>query len=55
MLSRLQLESIGFAELGHNVQISERASFYGVNKICIGSNVRIDDFVSLLLVLVVST
>mgnify|MGYP001003021853 CR=1 FL=1 len=44
MLSRLQLESIGFAELGHNVQISERASFYGVNKICIGSNVRIDDF-----------
>jgi dTDP-4-amino-4,6-dideoxy-D-glucose acyltransferase len=44
MLSRLQLESMGFASVGENVQISERASFYGVGKIFIGSNVRIDDF-----------
>ncbi|HEY6529182.1 MAG TPA: acyltransferase [Cellvibrionaceae bacterium] len=44
MLSRLQLQSIGFAAIGENVQISDRASFYGIGKISIGSNVRIDDF-----------
>lgn len=44
MLSRSELECIGFASLGENVQISDRASFYGVSRIAIGSDVRIDDF-----------
>jgi acetyltransferase-like isoleucine patch superfamily enzyme len=44
MLPRDTLENIGFAELGHNVQISDRASIYGAGRICLGSNVRIDDF-----------
>lgn len=44
MLSREQLESIGFASLGENVLISDKVSFYGASKISIGNNVRIDDF-----------
>lgn len=44
MLSREQLESIGFASLGENVLISDKASIYGASKISIASNVRIDDF-----------
>jgi len=35
---------MGFASIGENVQISDRASFYGTNRIALGSNVRIDDF-----------
>src|SRR5690554_1361378 len=44
MLSRAEVEAIGFLELGENVQISEKASFYGASRIKIGNNVRIDDF-----------
>jgi len=44
MLSRESLESIGFASVGANVQISERASFYGASRIILGDNVRIDDY-----------
>lgn len=44
MLSREQIQSMGFASVGQNVQISDRASFYGVGKIHIGDHVRIDDF-----------
>lgn len=44
VLTRQQIEAIGFACVGKNVFISDKASFYGVNRICIGSNVRIDDF-----------
>lgn len=44
MLSDDQLMAMGFAAVGSNVQISEKASFYGVNKIYLGSNIRIDDF-----------
>lgn len=44
MLSRAEVEAIGFSELGENVQISEKASFYGASRIKIGNNVRIDDF-----------
>lgn len=44
MLSRQAVEQMGFASVGENVQISDRASFYGVSRISIGSNVRIDDF-----------
>jgi len=43
-LSRIEIEKIGFASIGKNVHISRNASFYGVDKIHIGNNVRIDDF-----------
>lgn len=44
MLGREAIEALGFASVGENVQISDRASFYGANRISLGSNVRIDDF-----------
>ena len=44
MLSREAIECMGFASVGDNVQISDRASFYGSARIAFGSNVRIDDF-----------
>lgn len=43
-LTQEQLASMGFASFGTNVLISDKASFYGANRIHIGSNVRIDDF-----------
>ena len=36
--------AIGFADVGENVQIDEAARFYGVDRISLGSNVRIDAF-----------
>ena len=39
-----ELSRIGFKSLGKNVQISRFARFYSAEKICIGNNVRIDDF-----------
>ncbi|HCS65797.1 MAG TPA: galactoside O-acetyltransferase [Cellvibrio sp.] len=44
MLSREAIETLGFSSVGENVQISDRASFYGADRIALGSNVRIDDF-----------
>jgi galactoside O-acetyltransferase len=44
MLPRAAIERMGFSSVGDNVQISDRASFYGVARIALGSNVRIDDF-----------
>lgn len=44
MLSREAIEMIGFAAVGENVLISDRASFYGANRLALGDNVRIDDF-----------
>lgn len=44
MLFRDQIKSLGFSSVGENVQISDRATFYGVEHIKLGSNVRIDDF-----------
>lgn len=44
MLSREAIQTLGFASVGENVQISDRASFYGVTRIILGNNVRIDDF-----------
>jgi galactoside O-acetyltransferase len=44
MLSREAIERMGFASVGDNVQISEHSSFYGVDRIALGNNVRIDDF-----------
>lgn len=43
-LSREVLEAMGFARLGQNVKISERASIYEPEKMEIGDNCRIDDF-----------
>lgn len=43
-LTEQQLSTMGFAELGSNVLISDKASLYGASRIKIGSNVRIDDF-----------
>lgn len=44
MLNRKDIESLGFLSIGENLQISDRASFYGTERISLGSNVRIDDF-----------
>jgi len=44
MLTPQQIQAMGFAAVGTNVQISDRASFYGLSRISIGSNVRIDDY-----------
>jgi galactoside O-acetyltransferase len=44
MLSREAIECMGFESVGDNVQISDRASFYGTARITLGSNIRIDDF-----------
>jgi galactoside O-acetyltransferase len=44
MLSRSIIESIGFASIGDNVMISDRASFYNCANISLGNNCRIDDF-----------
>jgi galactoside O-acetyltransferase len=43
-MSRDVLEEMGFAHLGENVLISDKASIYNCGKISIGNNVRIDDF-----------
>lgn len=44
MLDRDVIECMGFAAIGQDVQISDRASFYGIAGITLGSHVRIDDF-----------
>lgn len=44
MLTRADIESIGFASIGEDVRISEMARFYGAERIRIGNHVRIDDF-----------
>ena len=38
------VEKMGFESIGKNVQISDRASFYGIGRIRIGDHTRIDDF-----------
>lgn len=43
-LTEQQLYDMGFAALGKNVLISDKASIYGASNIHIGNNVRIDDF-----------
>lgn len=43
-LSQESLETMGFARLGRNVKISEKASIYEPEKMEIGDNSRIDDF-----------
>ncbi len=43
-LSQAQLDSMGFASLGRQVCISDKASIYGCARISLGDQVRIDDF-----------
>jgi acetyltransferase-like isoleucine patch superfamily enzyme len=42
--SKDELLEIGFRSVGTNVKISKKSSFYHVERIDIGSHVRIDDF-----------
>ena len=43
-LTRDEIEKIGFKSVGEDVQISDKACFYGASKMSIGNHVRIDDF-----------
>jgi len=43
-LTKEKLHKIGFASLGENVFISDKASFYNPSNISLGSYIRIDDF-----------
>jgi len=43
-LSDEQVAAMGFAHVGRNVRISDRAAIYECEKISIGDNSRIDDF-----------
>ena len=43
-LCRDAIDRMGFASVGANVSISDRATFYNSAGISIGANVRIDDF-----------
>lgn len=42
--SQEELDCMGFSSIGKNVFISRKASFYDIENIAIGNNVRIDDF-----------
>lgn len=42
--SRSELEKIGFAAIGDDVQISKKASIYNAGKMTFGNHIRIDDF-----------
>lgn len=44
LYSKAELLDLGFAAVGDDVRISKKASFYGIERISIGSHVRIDDF-----------
>lgn len=43
-LSREEMTVMGFAEVGEDVRLSDKASYYNCGKIRIGNHVRIDDF-----------
>jgi dTDP-4-amino-4,6-dideoxy-D-glucose acyltransferase len=44
ILDRDAINRMGFASVGTNVRLSDRASYYNCPNISIGDNVRIDDF-----------
>lgn len=44
ILSHEQIEQMGFAKVGINSRLSDKASYYNCANIKIGDNVRIDDF-----------
>jgi dTDP-4-amino-4,6-dideoxy-D-glucose acyltransferase len=43
-LSNEQISNLGFSQVGSNVLLSDKSSYYNCPKIKIGNNVRIDDF-----------
>jgi galactoside O-acetyltransferase len=43
-LTNEQITQMSFASIGENVLLSDKASYYNCKNICIGNNVRIDDF-----------
>jgi galactoside O-acetyltransferase len=43
-LDTATIQDMGFHSVGHDVRISDRASFYNCANISLGDNVRIDDF-----------
>lgn len=49
-LTESDLKEFGFKSIGTNVRISSDARIYGAHNIAIGSNVRIDDFATLVAV-----
>ncbi|MED7667586.1 acyltransferase [Pseudomonas moraviensis subsp. stanleyae] len=44
MLTREEIEKMGFLHVGENPRLSDKASYYNCGNISIGDNVRIDDF-----------
>lgn len=44
-LAREVLEGLGFARLGEDVRVDESARFQGIDRVSLGSHVRIDAFV----------
>ncbi|WP_127347768.1 acyltransferase [Pseudidiomarina mangrovi] len=43
-LTSIKLKKMGFASIGQNVLISDKASIHNAGKVFIGNDVRIDDF-----------
>jgi dTDP-4-amino-4,6-dideoxy-D-glucose acyltransferase len=43
-LTKEKIREMGFASIGNNVMLSEKASYYNCKNIRIGDNVRVDDF-----------
>jgi galactoside O-acetyltransferase len=44
ILTREQIDGMGFFNVGENVRLSDKASYYNCANISIGNNSRIDDF-----------
>lgn len=44
ILTRDQIQELGFAHVGENCRLSDKTSYYNCKHIHIGNNVRIDDF-----------
>ncbi|MBW9393714.1 acyltransferase [Enterobacter roggenkampii] len=44
ILSVRQINELGFASVGENCRLSDKAAYYNCKEIHIGNNVRIDDF-----------
>lgn len=44
LLTRSEIEEMGFSHVGLNPKLSSKASYYNCKNIIIGNNVRIDDF-----------